>query len=365
MPATTLPSVTRWVALPPTKENLDWADLPVIDFSKASTPEGRAELAPRVRDVMRTVGFMCIVNHGLSQAQTDRIFDIGDVLFTQVPDAERAQHASKLAEEGSKIGYKPRQLWTIDNGVRDQHEQYALHRTVFGGQKHPKVLEPFLPELRAFSEHNHYDILHNILRMLALGMELPDDTFVKMHGFDAVGESHARWIKYHPRTEEDESKTNSVWLKGHKDTGTVTILYSQPIAALQILSPDGKWRWVKHIDNALVINIGESLEMLSGGFYKAVIHRVVQPPADQRGRTRLGTYYFALADDDVKLVPVASPVVPEEDVVRRFADDVAPTMAEWRRMRYMAYGLKEATSTDVASQEKIVENGVLVLKYYN
>ena len=43
--------------------------------------------------------------------QTDRIFDIGDVVFTQVPEEERMQHASKLAEEGSKIGYKPRQLW--------------------------------------------------------------------------------------------------------------------------------------------------------------------------------------------------------------------------------------------------------------
>lgn len=36
------------------------------------------------------------------------------------------------------------------------------------------------------------------------------------------------------------------------DFGTVTILWSQPVAALQIMSPDGKWRWVKHIDNALV-----------------------------------------------------------------------------------------------------------------
>ncbi|KAM5546270.1 hypothetical protein V8D89_000396 [Ganoderma adspersum] len=365
MPGATLPSVPRWVPPPPTKEDLDWADLPIIDFSKASTPEGRAELAPRVCDVMRTVGFMCIVNHGLTQAQTDRIFDIGDVVFTQVPEAERMQLASKLAEEGSKIGYKPRQLWTIDNGVRDQHEQYACHRAVFGGQKHPKALEPFLPELRAFSEFNHFNVLHNILRILASGMQLPEDTFVKMHGFDAEGDSHARWIKYHPRTEEDESKTNSVWLKGHTDTGTVTILYSQPISALQILSPDGKWRWVKHIDNALVVNIGESLEMLSGGFYKATIHRVVQPPADQRGRTRLGTYYFALADDAVKLVPVASPVVAEGDVVRKFKDEVAPTMEEWRRMRYMAYGLKKAVEGDVASQEQIVDNGVLVLKYYN
>ena len=87
-----------------------------------------------------------------------------------------------------------------------------MHRTVFGGQKHPKALEPFLPELRAFSEFNHFDVLHNILRyadvfrrapelryspvcsILALGMQLPDDTFVKMHGFDAEGDSHGESV---------------------------------------------------------------------------------------------------------------------------------------------------------------------------
>ena len=39
----------------------------------------------------------------------------------------------------------------------------------------------------------------------------------------------------------------------HKwDFGTITILYSQPVAALQILTKDGSWKWVKHVENALV-----------------------------------------------------------------------------------------------------------------
>lgn len=63
--------------------------------------------------------------------------------------------------------------------------------------------------------------------------------------------------------------TNNVWLKGHtgtqsaafrakhsfltsQDFGSITVVWSQPISALQILSSDGKWRWIKHIDNALV-----------------------------------------------------------------------------------------------------------------
>ena len=44
------------------------------------------------------------------------------------------------------------------------------------------------------------------------------------------------------------------------DFGTVTILYSQPVAGLQILAKDGSWKWVKHVENALVCpTIPESL----------------------------------------------------------------------------------------------------------
>ena len=105
--------------------------------------------------------------------------------------------------------------------------------------------------------------------------------------------------------------------------------------------------------------------MLSGGFYKATIHRVVQPPVDQRGLVRLGLFYFALADDDAQLKPIASPALEREGVVRKFPDDEAPTMEEWRKKRYMAYGFKKARATEKATQEEIVDNGVYVLRYYN
>ena len=56
---------------------VEWADLVVVDMSKLSTPDGRAELMAIVRDAMHTDGFMYLVNHGLSQAQVGPNFCYG------------------------------------------------------------------------------------------------------------------------------------------------------------------------------------------------------------------------------------------------------------------------------------------------
>lgn len=106
------------------------------------------------------------------------------------------------------------------------------------------------------------------------------------------------------------------------------------------------------------------MEFLSGGYYRATIHRVVQPPADQRGCTRVGAFYFAMADDDVVLKPLKeSPVLQREGIVRRFEDESAPTTEQWRKARTSAYGKSDLKKTDERVEEEVI-NGVVV-KHYN
>jgi len=210
---------------------------------------------------------------------------------------------------------------------------------------------------------NHYD--NYFLRILALGLELPEDSLVKRHNFDATGQSSVRFMKYYPRTDEEEARTNNVWLKGHTDFGSITILWSQPVAGLQILSPEGKWLWVRHIDNALVINSGDALQFLSGGYYKPTIHRVVQPPADQRNYGRLGVFYFCQPDDDLRLVPFDdSPVLKRVGINRLCEDEVAPTMQQWRKSRSLSYGTIELKMGKEKGVEEEIIGGVVV-KHYN
>ncbi|KIP02802.1 hypothetical protein PHLGIDRAFT_130532 [Phlebiopsis gigantea 11061_1 CR5-6] len=364
MTVTTIPTIPHYEPAAPSQEDLDYANLAIIDLSKYSTPEGRAELVDELRDAVRTYGFFYVINHGMTNEQTRRIFDIADVPFSQVSDEEKQKYAGKMREVGTYQGYKLRKYWHINGGVRDQIENYNINKQVHN-KEHPVAVRPLMSEIETFTKHNHFNVLHPILRLLATSLELPEDTLTTIHGYEAPGDTWLRFMKYYPRSEEEEAQSGNIWLKGHTDFGSITLLWSQPVSALQIMTPEGKWKWVRHIENALVVNSGDSLEFLSGGFYKPTIHRVVQPPSDQRGYPRLGAFYFAVPDDNVRLVPLMqSPVIQREGIKRRFTDEDAPTVEEYRKGRVAAYGQSQLKK----SEEKGVEVeyiGKVLVKHYN
>ncbi|KAG2097282.1 uncharacterized protein F5147DRAFT_656414 [Suillus discolor] len=223
-----------------------------------------------------------------------RIFDIAGVPFDDVSPEEKIYTASIEKKVNS------------DNENFDQIENYAVNLDVTR-RPHPIALRLFLLELDDFVRHNHFNILHPILR----------------------------------RSNEEEEKLQSVWLKGHTDTGGITILWSQPIGGLQIKAPDGT-------------------------YYKHTIHRVIQPPSDQRAYDRLGVYYFSMPDNDVRLLPCfESPVLKRVRIERKFLDEDAPLSKTWRKRRMKAYGrrtdLKKGVEFDV--EEEVIEG--IVVKHYN
>ena len=92
---------------------------------------------------------------------------------------------------------------------------------------------------------------------------------------------------------------------------------------------------------------------------------MIQPPADQRDIPRLGVFYFAMAEDDVKLVPhEESPVLQKVGISRLCGLEDAPTMEAWRKARTTTYGKVELKVGKEAGVEEEVVNGVVV-KHYN
>jgi len=106
---------------------VEYADLAVIDLSKASTPEGRKELTVQLSRAMHETGFFYVINHGYTQEQvgrftqkhldrslnfrlqTNRIFGIANLLFDNVSEDEKKIYAGKSTAVYE--GYKPKQTW--------------------------------------------------------------------------------------------------------------------------------------------------------------------------------------------------------------------------------------------------------------
>ncbi|KAK4420147.1 1-aminocyclopropane-1-carboxylate oxidase 5 [Sesamum alatum] len=71
-------------------------------------------------------------------------------------------------------------------------------------------------------------------------------------------------------------------LRAHTDAGGVVLLFQDDeVKGLQMLK-DGVWTDVQPLKNAIVINTGDQIEVLSNGRYKSILHRVVPQMDGQR-----------------------------------------------------------------------------------
>ena len=89
-----------------------------------------------------------------------------------------------------------------------------------------------------------------------------------------------------------------------------------PVTALHIWSKQNKWQPVKYNPGALVVNLGEALEIVSGGHFKATKHKVTDTPEDQEHCERLSLVQFNASIGDMRLAPaVGSPLLQREGFV--------------------------------------------------
>ncbi|KIY71042.1 Clavaminate synthase-like protein [Cylindrobasidium torrendii FP15055 ss-10] len=357
---TVLP-LPHWQPPPITKEDHEWADILTVDLSKYDTD--REELVKTVETALSRDGFFYVVNHGLTQETLRRQFDIGQHAFDGVSQEEKVKHEAPIKEKGSFIGYKLPNFWEIKDGVRDRIEHYNFYNNHIDPiTRHPEPLQPYVPETKAYLQETRQKVLRRILTLIDGVLQLPEGYLWGLHE-DATGHTGddlLRYMIYDPLTRDEAKKTNGVMLNGHTDFNSISTLVSQPITSLQVLMPDGVWRYVKHQDNALVINIGDQLSFMSGGILKGTMHRVVSPPEDQRHFRRLGVFHFAHFINGVPISLLPSKKVQEEG--RVIFPGKIPTTDEWEIARIKSYGVGEFTKGDVFDTEII--SGIEVRHYH-
>lgn len=123
-------------------------------------------------------------------------------------------------------------------------------------------------------------------------------------------------MTYHPRPAADDARVENTWSRAHTDFGSLTLLWSQDVAGLQIKTAEGSWRYVPPVDGGIVCNVGDTLDFWSAGYLKSTTHRVIRPPEDQAHIHRQGIFYFVRPGDEVDIKPAPSPLLRRLGLVK-------------------------------------------------
>ncbi|KAG6495554.1 hypothetical protein ZIOFF_043380 [Zingiber officinale] len=192
--------------------------IPVIDFSKLEGKE-RAETLAQIDNGCQQWGFFQLVNHGIPVELLERVKKVCTECYRHRAEAFKAETMREYRTEVKKLAEKLMETMEENLGL----EKGTFKNQFTGNGEH----EPFFG-----TKVSHYPPCPR-LDLVELG------------------------------------------LRPHTDAGGVILLFQDDrVGGLQILK-DGEWVDVQPLANAIVINTGDQIEVVSNGRYKSVWHRVL------------------------------------------------------------------------------------------
>jgi gibberellin 2-oxidase len=94
---------------------------------------------------------------------------------------------------------------------------------------------------------------------------LPENYLADAHAYDEPSDDHLRYMIYNVRTQDEWDRTQAYSKGGHTDFGSLTLLFSQHVAGLQIRTLEGEWKYVKPVEGGITCNAADTLTFLTKG----------------------------------------------------------------------------------------------------
>lgn len=292
--------------------------VPVIDIAALCDPASLAAIDRACRDW----GFFQVTGHGIDPASIDRLLAVAREFFAQPAAAKRA-----IARDADNPwGYFDREL----TGNRRDWKEIFDFGPADGGRLAPRWPDGALRRRFEPAVRDHYGYCRRLaLRLLEvvaghLGAR-PDQL---LRAFGPGHTSFLRLNRYPPRpgaaaggasVQEDAA----FGVGAHTDAGALTLLLQDAEPGLEVYR-DGHWYLVEPVRGALVVNVGDIVQVWSNDRYRAALHRVVTDPATDR----YSVPFFLNPTWETCYAPLAGAVSP-----RRPARYRAISWREFRRLR--------------------------------
>ncbi|XP_060197843.1 protein SRG1 [Lycium barbarum] len=255
-------------------------NIPVVDLSKILNSQDFHYEIMKLSSACEEWGFFQVINHGIDLELLERMEKIA-MEFFMLPLEEKQKYPMA---PGTVQGYGQAFVFSEDQKL-DWCNMFAL-----GVEPH-FIRNPKLWPTKPLDFSETVDIYSreirklckNLLKYIAISLGLNEDIFEEMFGV-AV---QAVRMNYYPACPRPDLVLG---LSPHSDGSALTVLQQGKGSSvgLQILK-DNVWVPVQPIPNALVINIGDTIEVLSNGRYNSVEHRAVTH--QEKDRLSIVTFY--------------------------------------------------------------------------
>ena len=313
----------------------DQGSIPVLDLGTARQADGSfsPDFIGQLRYATHNVGFFQVTGYGAAPGQPEQLLDTIRRFFS-LPLEERLKLDNRLSPHFR--GYT-RMGTEVTQGRADAREQIDYSPERQPVTDYPED-QPFwllqgpnlwpdesLPELRS-AAMAWADLMSRVgmelLRGIAVSLQLPEDYFDEpFRGSPAWMGKLVHYVGGVVEAAGDQG------VGSHADYGFVTLLLQDDVGGLEVLPPGAAgWVPVEPITGALVVNLGEMLEVATEGYLAATIHRVQAPPP---GVDRYSVPFFWSPRLDAVIEPV--PLPPElKAAARGITDDPAnPLLASF------------------------------------
>eukprot|EP00250_Pteridium_aquilinum_P019836 c24593_g1_i4 orf=146-994(+) len=231
-------------------------------------------------------GFFYIVNHGISPAFMQQVFEESRKFFA-LPLEDKA----KCLRNKNHKGYTPFLDQTLDPANQskgDCKEGYYVGVEVpkdaprasishYGANVWPS--EDLLPGWRDTMETYHAQAMKVGLRvatLIALALNLEHDFFTRPERMDCP---IAVLRLLHYSGEKSDPEHGIFGAGAHSDWGLLTLLACDGTPGLQICkdkhSEPRVWENVQPVEGAFLVNLGDLLERWSNNFFRSALHRVI------------------------------------------------------------------------------------------
>nr|AAC67234.1 ACC oxidase 3 [Cucumis sativus] len=270
------------------------AVFPIINLENING-DGRAKILEQIEDACQNWGFFELVNHGIPHE------------FLDMVEKMTRDHDKKCMEERFKETVLSKGLEAAQAEVNDMdwESTFFLRHLPESNisqmsdldEEYKKIMKEFAKKLENLAEE--------LLDLLCENLGL-EKGYLKNAFYGSKGPTFGTKVsKYPPCPKPDLIKG----LRAHTDAGGIILLFQDDkVGGLQLLK-DGDWIDVPPMRHAIVVNLGDQLEVITNGRYKSVMHRVLITQNSGTGRMSIASFYNPGSD----AVIYPAPALVEKD----------------------------------------------------